>query len=116
MQTLPTLLKKLHTLHRQRADVEHEIAEVERDIIATGKAPPKPRKPRATNAEVVEVVRAAVKVLRDAGGPLPRREIASRLGISPWAASYRLGKAIEAKFVEKVGAGRYRVTNVVPVF
>jgi hypothetical protein len=34
---------------------------------------------------------------------LPRREIAARLGIQPWAATYRLDRAIELKFVEKVG-------------
>ena len=116
MPSLPILLKKLEALHRQHVEVEHEIADVERQIVAAGKPERKPRAKRSTNAEVVEVVRATVKVLRDAGGPLPRREIASRLGISPWACSYRLGKAIEAKFVEKAGSGRYRVPNVVPAF
>src|SRR4051794_31735428 len=98
MPSTPVLLKKLDALHRQRADMEHEIYAVERQILAAGKTERKPRAKRSTNAEVVEVVKATVKVLRDAGGALPRREIASRLGISPWAASYRLQQAIKAKF------------------
>jgi DNA-binding Lrp family transcriptional regulator len=59
-------------------------------------------------------VRETVRVLREAGTPLPRREIAARLGIQPWAATYRLDKAIELHFVEKLGGGLYRVTDVVP--
>ena len=55
-----------------------------------------------------------MRVLREAGTPLPRREIAARLGIQPWAATYRLDKAVELKFVEKLGGGLYRVTDVVP--
>jgi DNA-binding Lrp family transcriptional regulator len=64
----------------------------------------------------VEVVRDTVRVLREAGTPLPRREVAARLEIQPWAASYRLDKAIELKFAEKVGGGCYRVSDVVPEF
>ena len=56
-----------------------------------------------------------MRVLREAGTPLPRREVAARLGVQPWVAGYRLDKAVELKFVEKLGGGRYRVTAVVPV-
>ena len=115
MPTLHVLLHKHKELHRQYVETERELADVERQILDAGNAP-RARAKRSTKAEMVEVVRATVKVLRDAGAALPRREIASRLGISPWAASYRLTKAVELKFVEKVGAGRYRVTNVVPAF
>jgi hypothetical protein len=41
---------------------------------------------------------------------------AARLGIQPWVASYRLDKAVELKFAEKVGGGFYRVTDIVPEF
>ncbi len=64
-------------------------------------------------ALTLEIVREVVRVLREAATPLPRREVAVRLGIQPWAASYRLDKAVELRFVEKVG-GLYRVTDVVP--
>jgi hypothetical protein len=115
MPTLPALLKKLQALHRQHVEVERDIVSVESEIVAASRAP-KPRAKRATNAEIVEVVRATVKVLRDAGGPLPRREIASRLGISPSAAAYRLKLAIKGQFIESLGGGRYRATNIVPAF
>ena len=115
MPSTPSLLKKLDALHRQRAEIEYQIVDTERQIVGAAKID-RPRKPRSTKAEVVEVVKATVKVLRDDGGALPRREIAARLGISPWAASYRLNQAIKMKFVEKAGGGRYRATNVVPAF
>ncbi len=115
MPSLPVLLRSLDTLHRERAAVDVKIAAVEREIIDTHPEP-KPRAKRSTAAEVAEVVRATVKVLRDAGTPLPRREIASRLGVTPWAASYRLQLAIKAKFVESIGSGRYRVSSAVPAF
>lgn len=111
---LRSLLKKLQVLHRQYIDLEHEIADVERQITTAGNEP-KPRAKRSTNAEIVEVIRATVKVLRDAGEPLPRREIASRLGITPWATAYRLQKAVKMKFVEKMAHGRYRCTGVIPL-
>ena len=37
MPSLPILLKKLEALHRQHVEVEHEIADVERQIVAAGK-------------------------------------------------------------------------------
>jgi hypothetical protein len=61
-----------------------------------------------------EVVRDTVRVLREAGTPLPRREIAARLGVKPWIAGYRLDKAVELRFAEKLSGGRYQVTDVVP--
>jgi hypothetical protein len=108
MAKLSSLLKRLEALHRQQNDIEHEIADVRRQIVASANTS-KPRAKRSTKAEMIEVVRSTVNVLRDAGEPLPRREIASRLGIEPWAATYRLQKAIALGFVEKASTGRYRV-------
>ena len=47
---------------------------------------------------------------------LEKLALSTRLGIQPWAASYRLDKAVDLKFAEKVGGGLYRVTDVVPEF
>lgn len=115
MPRLPSLLKKLESLHRQHVQIEQEIARAEREIVAAGKSPPKRRPKRRPHTEAVELVKPLVKVLRDADGPLLRREIAARLGIAPAAVGYRIRKAIEAKFVERVG-GRYRAAKVVPTF
>ena len=115
MPRLSTLLKNLEVLHRQHVEIEHQISGVEREIVAIGKSE-RPRRKRAAPAETVELVRATVKVLRDADQPLPRREIAALLGITPAAVYYRLQKAMAAKFVDRVSGGRYRATNVVPVF
>jgi hypothetical protein len=119
MSHLPTLLKKHETLAREMMRLEGELAAVRAEILATGRgAASKTTRPRATKtrAEAVEVVRETVRVLRDAGAPLPRREIAARLGLKPWVATYRLDKAVDLRFVEKVGGGLYQVTNVVPAF
>lgn len=115
MTSLPVLLKKLEALLRQHVDIEHQIASVKREISSVGKAEPKRRRKRSTSAETVELVKATVRVLQAAGEPLPRREIAARLGIAPSAVSYRLQKAVEAKYVEKVSGGRYRASADVPV-
>lgn len=113
-------MRKHKTLYRQYIELEREIAAVEKQMTEVGSTPRttttrKPRK-RSTKLELVETVRQTVKVLRDAGEPLPRREIATRLGITPLATSYRLKKAMELRFVERVGSGRYQTTNVVPAF
>ncbi len=114
---VPALLKRYETLTREIARLEAERAVVHDQILAGGRSS-SARKPRAarTRAQAVEVVRETVRVLREAGEPLPRREVASRLGIKPWAARYRLDKAVELRFAEKLDGGRYRVSNVVPAF
>jgi len=113
MPSLPSLLKRLEALHRQHVQIEHEIASVEREIVAFGKDP-KPRRKRALGRDAIELVKPIVQALQSAGEPLPRREIAARLGIAPSAVYYRLQKALAAGFVEKCGGGRYRASGVVP--
>jgi hypothetical protein len=118
---LPTLLKRYEALTREIAAREAERITVHDQILAAGRGTtrrsvqtPGPGRPARTTAQTVEVVREVVRVLREAATPLPRREIAARLEIQPWAATYRLDKAVELKFVEKLGGGLYRVTDVVP--
>ena len=114
MTQLQTLLKKLETLHRQRVEAEHQIAEAEREIIAANKSQPKPRSKRATSPDTIETVRPLLKTLREAGQPLKRGQLATRLSIAPWAVAYRLKMAIAAKFVVKMPGGRYRVVAELP--
>jgi hypothetical protein len=109
-------MRKHKNLYRQYLELEHEIARVEKQITAAGQAAVRAPRKRATKRELVETVRQTVKVLRDAGDALPRREIATRLGITPLATSYRLKKAMELRFVERSSSGYYRATNVVPAF
>jgi hypothetical protein len=119
MSNLPTLLKKYEALTLEIARLGTERVTIHDQILAAGRGTASraktsgPGRPARTRAQTVEVVRETVRVLREAGTPLPRREIAARLGIQPWAATYRLDRAVELKFVEKVG-GLYRVTDVVP--
>ncbi|HET7505247.1 MAG TPA: hypothetical protein VFK02_29715 [Kofleriaceae bacterium] len=121
---LPTLLKRYEALTREIARLGTEHAAVHDQILATSRGEarrarrsgqtPGPGRPARTTAQTVEVVRDAVRVLREAGSPLPRREVAARLGVKPWVAGYRLDKAVELKFVEKLSGGLYRVTDIVP--
>ena len=100
MANLSSLLRKLETLHRQQHELEQEIADVEKQIVDAANEP-KPHV-RSTKAELIALIREVVNVLRTAGKPLPRTEIASRLGIKPTAVSYRLQKALKMRFVERV--------------
>ncbi len=115
MSHLPTLLKNLGALHRQQVQIERDIADAEREILAVASAvrpEPKSRRKRVSAADVAELVKDVVILLRDAGDPLSRQEIASRLGMASSVLSYRLQRAVGAGFVEKVGRGHYRVSSV----
>lgn len=116
MTRLPTLLRKFEAVTLDIAQLTATRAALHAEIVAFGRDAAPPRRKRTGAAEIAVVVRDTVKVLRDASTPLPRKEIAARLGITPWAASYRLKQATKAGFVENVGGGRYQVTNVVPAF
>ena len=111
-----TLLKRIQGLYCQQAQIERQIAEVECTIVAASKAPPKSRRRRGLAPQTVELVRETVRVLREAGRPLSRREIAAQVGIPLQAVDYRLQKALQARFVERVSLGRYRAAYVVPAF
>ena len=119
--TLTSLLKRYEALTREIAAREAERVAVHDQILSAGHGgtrrgakTPGPGRPARTTAQTVEVVRDTVRVLREAGTPLPRREVAARLGVKPWIAGYRLDKAVELRFAEKLGGGRYQVTSVVP--
>ena len=114
MNRLAALLDKLESLHRQRFDIEQQIADAKRNIIAASKAQPKSRAKRAPTPDTIETIRPLLKTLREAGQPLRRGQLATRLSIAPWAVAYRLKMAIAAKFVVKMPGGRYRVVAEVP--
>jgi hypothetical protein len=102
MPSLPALLRRYERLTRAHAALGGAIAGARRAILAAARAP-RPRKGRAHRTAVAEAVQAAVKVLCDAGMPLPRREVAARLGCTPADAGAYLRRAIGLGFVEKTG-------------
>ena len=78
--TLPSLLKRYEALTREIAAREAERVAIHDQILAAGRGPSRrgaktsgPGRPARTTAQTVEVVRDAVRVLREAGEPLPRR-------------------------------------------
>lgn len=115
MPELHRLLDRFAALHRQHVEIEQQIADAKRDIIAASKAQPKSRAKRAPTPDTIETIRPLLKTLREAAQPLRRGQLATRLSIAPWAVAYRLKMAIAAKFVVKMPGGRYRVVAEVPV-
>ena len=114
MPELHSLLDRFATLHRQHVEIEQQIADAKRDIIAASKSQPKPRAKRAPAPDTIETIRPLLKALHDAGQPLKRAQLAARLGIDRSAVAYRLKRAMAAKFVERVPGGRYRTSGIVP--
>lgn len=110
---LQSLLDRFAILHRQHVEIEHEIAAVESEICALS-GTQRPRRARATPAEVDDQILTLIKVLQEAGEPLPPSEIAARLGAEPLQMGQRLRQAVALGFVQKVGNGRYAVAAEVP--
>lgn len=113
MPDLPSLLERFAVLHRQHVEIEHEIAAVESEIRALTGAQ-RPRRQRATPAEIDEQILSLLKALQEAPEPLPPSEIAARLGADPVQVSHRLRQAIGMGFVQKVGNGRYVAVGEIP--
>lgn len=112
MPTLSSLLLRLEALHHQRFLLDSQIDDLKREIIASHKPETKRRK-RPPAAEVAELIRGVIRVLREAGEPLPCSEIATRLSLSASVAHYRLRKALAAGFIEKAGGARYRASSAI---
>lgn len=119
MSSLPKLLEALKVKIRNLVELEREVADLDRQILV-GDRPAKPTKkkrpsraPTISHGERFEYLLPMLRVLRDAAEPLPPREIASRLGITPKITSQRLARAIKLGYVERAGNARYRVTDSV---
>ena len=113
VSNLPTLRRTYKETHRRYVELEHELADLNRQILATDRSSTRRRRsplPIAATDEVREILR----VLREAEAPLPPREIASRLGIETAVVSRRLARARRLGFVEPAGRARYRVADAVP--
>ena len=113
VSNLPALLRKYKETHRRYLELEHELADLNRQILATDRSSTRRRRsplPIAATDDVREILR----VLREAEAPLPPREIASRLGIETVVVSRRLARARRLGFVEPTGRARYRVADAVP--
>lgn len=111
------LFRKYDSILREAARIEAERAEVQRQILAAGGAGA-PRAPEPGSLRLrpgsMEHLREIVRVLQEAPEPLPRAQIAARLGITPKAASARLARAVATGFVERMSGGRYRTSDVAP--
>jgi len=115
---MSSLQKLLQTL-RSLVELERELVDLDRQIIVgvdrPAKTPKKKRSRRvaAAHGERFEYLLPMLRALRDAAEPLPPREIAALLGITPKITSQRLVRAMKLGYVERVGNARYRVTDSV---
>ena len=113
MSNLPALLRKYKETHRRYVELEHELADLNRQILETDRAPTRRRRPVQPIAATDEL-RAVLRVLQAAEAPLPPREIASRLGVETVIVSRHLARARRLGFVEQTGKARYRAATAVP--
>jgi hypothetical protein len=115
MLSLPVLLRRFRERLRDLVELERELADLDKQIIAAGR----PTRTRRTSRTAVAhedqyaYLRPLLRVLLDAENPLPPREIAPRLGVTAQVASQRLAKALKLGYVERAGNARYRVTDSV---
>ena len=112
MSSLPVLLRKYKEIYRRYLKTEHELADLDRQILATSSRPAKRR--RRTTQVVGSAIREMLRVMREANEPLPPREIASRLNVKAIVVSQRLARAVKLGYVERAGNARYRVADAVP--
>jgi len=116
MSSLTKLLQSLKEKYRSLVELERELADIDRQIIVGNRPTKRKRAPRvvaASHGERFEYLLPMLRVLRDAAEPLPPREIATRLGITPKITSQRLARAMKLGYVERAGNARYRVTDSV---
>ena len=116
MSSFPRLLQ----MYRCLVEVERELVDSDRQVLVGASSTKtskkkKTRAPRVTvsHGERYDFLLPLLRVLRDAAEPLPPREIASILGITPKAASRRLLRALALNYVVRVGGARYRITDSV---
>jgi hypothetical protein len=113
VSNLPVLLRKYKETHRRYVELEHELADLNRQILATDRSSTRRRR-SPLPIEATDELRDVLRVLREAEAPLPPREIASRLGVETVVVSRRLARARRLGYVEPAGRARYRVADAVP--
>jgi hypothetical protein len=111
-------LKRFESLTRESARIEAQLSDLRAQLCAphpgaAARVPGVTRRPRPLR-QSVDLVRDTLRVLQEAGAPLLCCEVARRLGIERHVAKYRLHRAVELRFAEKLDGGRYRVVDVVP--
>lgn len=110
--TTPTNLDLLRRLRdvTARASVL-ELADLDRQIKTLEQARPAAR---STTQGSNEHERSLLRLLQEAGTPLPPRELAQRLGVEATTVSRWLTAAKRRGFVERLPGARYRVAKEVP--
>ena len=114
MSSLPVLLRKYKEVLRRYVESERELADLDRQILAVRDTTPRRRRRATKPIETNDIMRSMLRVMREAKEPLPPREVASRLAITPVKAWRQLKRAVRLGYVERAGNARYIVSNVVP--
>jgi DNA-binding MarR family transcriptional regulator len=104
------LLRRLRAAVARVAEIE--LAELDRQIAAQERARLRPA--QSSTASAREQEQALLRVMQEAGTPLPPREIAQRLGVSRSTIFRLLEAAQQRGFVDRVAPARYRVREEVP--
>jgi len=104
------LLRRLRDATARASELE--LADLDRQIVAHERGRPRPVSIQTASARKHE--QALLRVMQEAGPPLPPREIAQRLGVPPATASRWLDAAMRRGFIERVGHARYQIKKEVP--
>ncbi len=119
MSSRPKLLEALKQKIRNLVELERELADLDRQILAGDRPAKTTKKKRSrhvaspSHGERFAYLLPMLRTLRDAAEPLPPREIAKLLGITPRITSQRLARCMKLGYVERASNARYRVTDSV---
>ncbi len=121
VSNLPDLLRRQKDLYKRFLELEREIADLDRQIIAAGtpvavthRATRRASRTVVADGDRYDYLRPMLRALRDAAvQQLSPREVASLLGVEPEVALRWLANAVGLGYVEHVGDGLYRVTDSV---
>ena len=118
METREELLDQYEELQHQHFSVLAQIAEVRAKILAhgTGAGRRSGGAERRTRGDVLEGMRTVVRILQVAGEPLRHADLVERAAVELGSvAAWRVRKALEQGYVQKLAHGLYACAPEVPL-
>lgn len=109
-EKIPELVTELEDIVRNISSLETRRAAIKGQIVAV--TAPKPRTTRDITKPLSKLDLDAIDVVRKAGGPISRADIAERMGVEPTAVDVHLRRAVEYGVVFRPRHGYYECVAV----